>query len=119
MKKIYAIIKDTSKFKKLPSDPTILREAQLQRFLRNLKNKDIFTDDSYGKIYPSGSKPASIYGLPKIHKLNSNKGNLSLRPIISSTGTYNYNLSEFLTNLLAPVIPITNCSWIRSRFAKK
>ena len=76
VKKIYAIINDTSKFKKLPSDPTILREGQLQRFLRTLKNKDFFTDDSYDKIYPSGSKPASIYGLPKIHKLNSNKDNL-------------------------------------------
>ena len=110
VKKIYAIINDTSKFKKLSSDPTILREGQLQRFLRTLKNKGFFTDESYDKIYPSGSKPASIYGLPKIHKLNINKDNLSLRPIISSIGTYNYNLSKFLTNLLAPVIPTTNCT---------
>ena len=36
--KIYAIINDTSKFKKLSSDPTILREGQLQQFLRTLKN---------------------------------------------------------------------------------
>ena len=55
--------------------------------------------------YPSGSKPAFIYGLSKIHKLNSNKDNLSLRPIISSIGTYNYNLSKLLANLLASVIP--------------
>ena len=108
VKKIYAIINDTSKFKKLSSDPTILREGQLQRFLRTLKNKGFFTDESYDKIYPSASKPASIYGLPKIHKLNINKDNLSLRPIISSIGTYNYNLSKFLTNLLAPVSPTTN-----------
>ena len=70
----------------------------------------VFADDSYDKIYPSGSKPASIYSLPKIHKLNINKDNLSPRPIISSIGTYNYNLSKFLTNLLAPVIPTTNCT---------
>ena len=75
-----------------------------------MKNKGFFTDESYDKIYPSASKPASIYGLPKIHKLNINKDNLSLRPIISSIGTYNYNLSKFLTNLLAPVIPTTNCT---------
>ena len=75
-----------------------------------MKNKGFFTDESYDKIYPSGSKPASIYGLPKIHKLNINKDNPSLRPIISSIGTYNYNLSKFLTNLLAPVIPTTNCT---------
>ena len=81
VKKIYAIINDTFKFKKLPSDPTILREGQLQRFLRILKNKDFFTDESYDKICPSGSKPGSIYGLSKIHKLNSNK-DISPPPII-------------------------------------
>ena len=73
VKKIYTITNDISKFKKLPSDPTILREGQLQRFLRTLKSKDFFTDESYDKVY---SKPTSIYGLPKIHKLNSNKDNL-------------------------------------------
>ena len=88
----------------------MLREGQFQRFLRTLKNKDFFTDESYDKIYPSGSKPASIYGLPKIHKLNSNKDNLSLRPILSSIGTYNYNLSKFLTDILAPVVPTANCT---------
>ena len=82
VKKIYAITNDNSKFKKLSSDPTKLRERRHQRFLRTLKNKGFFTDESYDKIYPSGSKPASIYGLPKIHKLSINKDNLSLRPII-------------------------------------
>ena len=62
-------------FKK-PSDPTIWREGQLQQFLRTLKNKGFCTDESYDKIYPSGSKPAPIYGLLKIHKLNINKDNL-------------------------------------------
>ena len=105
VEKIYAIINDTSKFKKIPSYPTILRVGQLQRFLRTLKNKDFFTDESYGKIYLSGSKPASIYVLRKIHKLNSNKDNLSLCPMILSIVTYNHNLSKLLTNLLASVIP--------------
>ena len=61
-------------------------------------------------MYPRGSKTASIYGLPIIHKLNINKDNLSLPPVISSIGTYNYNLSNFFANLLAPVIPIANCT---------
>ena len=88
----------------------LLREGQPQRFLRTFKNKSFFTDESYDKIYPSGFKPTSIYDLPKIHRLNINIDNLSLRPIISSIGTYNYNLSKFLTNLFAPVIPTTNCT---------
>ena len=71
---------------------------------------NVCTDESYDKIYPNGSKPASIYSLPKIHKLNINKDNLSPPSIVSSIGTYNYNLSKFLTNLLAPVFPTTNCT---------
>lgn len=43
-------------------------------------------------MYPSGTKPASIYGLLKIHKLSAPKINLRLHPIASSIGTYNCHL---------------------------
>ena len=33
-----------------------------------------------------------------------------LRPIISSIGTYNYNLAKFLTELLHPVISKEHCA---------
>ena len=114
IKKLSDIISDTSQFQKLSADPTLLREGQLQRFLRKLKNKQFFTKEVYDKIYPSLSKPASIYGLPKIHKLNVQRNNLSLRPIVSSIGTYNYHLSKFLTDLLDPIIPTSHC--IRDSF---
>ena len=53
-----------------------------------MKDKKIFAKKKYEKIYPSDSKPAFIYGAPKIHKLKHNNINeLSLRPIISSIGT--------------------------------
>ena len=35
---------------------------------------------------------------------------ISLCPIISSVSTYNYNLSKYLSNLIAPVSPTTNCT---------
>ena len=81
--KLSDIITDTSKFKKLSADPMLLREGQLQCFLRKLKNKQFFTKEVCDKVYPSGSKPASIYGLPKIHKLNVLSNNLSLCPTIT------------------------------------
>ena len=34
----------------------------------------------------------------------------SLRPIISSIDTYNYNLAKFLTELLDPAIPKEHCA---------
>ena len=110
IKKLSDIISDTSKFKKLSADPTLLREGQLQRFLGKLKNKQFFTKEVYDKIYPSGLKPASIYDLPKIHKLNVQRNNLSLCPIVSSIRTYNYHLSKFLTDLLDPIVPTCHCT---------
>ena len=89
IKKLSDIISDTSKFKKLSADPTLLREGQLQCFLRKLKNKQFFTKEVYDEIYPSSSKSASLYGLPKIHKLNIQRDNLPLRPIVSSIDIYN------------------------------
>ena len=67
IRKIFEIIKDPTKFKELSTDPTIIREYQLQRFLRSMKGKNIFTKENYEKIYPSGSKLAFICGTPKIH----------------------------------------------------
>ena len=37
---IQKIISDTSKFEKLNEDPTLKREASIQRFLRKLKQKN-------------------------------------------------------------------------------
>ena len=75
IQKIFEIIKDRTKFKELSTDQTIIREGQLQRFLRSMKDKNIFSKENYEKIYPSGSKPAFIYGTPKIHKLKHNNIN--------------------------------------------
>ena len=64
----------------------------------------------YKKIYPCGSKPATIYGLPQTHKMLFDPDDFSLWPIISSIGTYNYNLAKFLTELLDPVISKEHCA---------
>ena len=63
---IEEIISDTSKFKKLNEDPTLKREASLQRFLCKLKKKNFLNEIEYDKLYPSGSAPARIYGTRKI-----------------------------------------------------
>ena len=55
---IQELISDTSKFEKLNEDPTLKREASLQRFLRKLKQKNFFNENEYDKLYPSGSAPA-------------------------------------------------------------
>ena len=104
-KAIEEIISDTSKFEKPIEDPTFKREALLQRFLRKLKQKNLFNKIEYDKLYPSGSAPAHIYGTPKMYKFSSSDSFPKLRPIVSSIGTSNYNLARFLCDLLLPLVP--------------
>ena len=102
---IEEIISDTSKFEKLSEDPTLKREASLQRFLRKLKQKNFFNEIEYDKLSPSGSAPACIYGTPKMRKLSSSDPFSKLHLIVSSIGTFNYNLALFLCDLLSPLVP--------------
>ena len=100
------ILNDESKFKLLNEDPTIKREGQLKRFLCKLnKNyKNFFSKSDYENIYPKGSVPARIYGLPKIHKQFSTVP--PFRPVVSSIGTFNYHLARYLGSLLTPILPM-------------
>ena len=100
------IINDRVKFKCLHKDPT--REGKLQRFLRKLRSEGQLDETTYRNIYPMGSQPARFYGLPKLHKKRAAGAPPPLRPIVSSIGAYNYNLSSiwlpfwvlvFLTNI--------------------
>ena len=106
--KILKLISDVNKLKKLNEDPTLTREGHLQHFPRKIKDKSLFNDNTYKKIYPSGSTPATIYGLPKTHKLLSN--DFQGRPIVPSITAYNYNLAKFLSELADPVIPNEHCA---------
>ena len=79
----------------------------MQRFLRERKKNGKIDKDIYSTIYPSGSQPARIYGLPKMHTIQSSNGVPPLRPIVSSVNTVNYQLAKYLCNLLQPRLPST------------
>ena len=115
----YDIVNDASKFLKLSSDPTLRRERNLQRFLSTLKNKYFFTKEQCDIIYVRESQPARIYGNPKKHTLKSAADILTFRPIVSSIGTYNYNLAKFLTDMLDPVVPTEYCAKESFSFCKE
>ena len=63
-----------------------------------MKQKIFFNKNEYNKSYPSGSAPACINGTPKMHKFSSSESFSKLRPIVSSIGTFNYNLACFQKN---------------------
>ncbi|XP_042860919.1 uncharacterized protein LOC122246419 [Penaeus japonicus] len=72
------------------------QKDKLNRFLCNIK--DSVGDSVYNCLFASKSRPGVLYGLPKIHKAGN-----PIRPIISSIGTFNYNLVKFLVPLLTPL----------------
>ena len=105
---IMDLISDHSKFEQLIEDPTKKREGSLQRFLRKLKKEEFLSEQQYKKIYPNGTSPARIYGLPKMHKYKDSDHFPKFRPIVSSISTFNYNLAKYLCSLLSPLVPSTH-----------
>ena len=101
----FRLISDTSKFKKLNEDPTLKRETSLQRFLRKLKQRNFLMKLNMINCILPGSVRARIYGTPKMHKFFSSDSFPKLRPIVSSIGTFSYNLASFLCDLLSPLVP--------------
>ena len=73
--------------------------------MRKLKEKNLIDEIEYDKLYPPGSAPARIYGTLKMHKFSSSDSFPKLRPIVLSIGTFNYNLTRFLCDLLSPLVP--------------
>ena len=96
------IINDRSKFQLLTEDIRSLREGQLQRFLRKLKNEGFFNDDVYKSVYPTGSRPATIYGLLKLHKMLDSVP--AFRPILSYGNMYDQGDGVTIGSPLAPTL---------------
>ncbi|CAF3879985.1 unnamed protein product [Rotaria magnacalcarata] len=90
------IVNDTSAFININVDPTITQEEKLIRKLNHLHSTGFLTSEELKICKPSGSQPARIYGLPKIHKL----GSPPLRPTLSACGTFNYGLTIMLAKRL-------------------
>ena len=106
------ILSATDKFKEISDkmgskgkDVTMYREGQLQRKLCALKKKNIIPPEIYSDIYPTGSVPSRLYGLPKIHKISGTSTIPPFRPIVSSVGAYNHKLAKYLAKILQPLIP--------------
>ena len=105
IKSMTELISDKQKFRKSKEDPTLKREWAIQRTLREIIKKNLFSDTEYSNLYPKGSKPARFYGTPKTRKAFLPGSLRPFRPIVSSVVTYNYNLAQYLGSLLSPRIP--------------
>ena len=73
--------------------PLLQKEKHLESVVRKILPKQIADC-----VCQAGSCLAYLYGLPKTHKEK-----LSMRPILSATGTYNYALAKWLDEKLKPL----------------
>ena len=73
--------------------PLLQKEKELRTALRQILPEEIANS-----LSPKSSRLSHLYGLPKTHKAT-----LSMRPILSATGAYNYNLAKWLEEKLKPL----------------
>lgn len=101
-----ASIDDSTKFVPISSErpkakswpPKYYHPLLDEEKLFNNAIKRILSKDAAELLLSQGSRLAHLYGLPKTHKKN-----LSVRPIVSSTGTYNFQLAKWLHEKLKPL----------------
>ena len=104
--KLNAIVDDTSKFKVLdvPENtpithhPILKQQNKISYFIKKYVKPHVSTD-TLNFILPCGAQPGKLYGLVKKHKVGN-----PLRPVVSSIGTSEYNLAQYLNEFLLPVI---------------
>ena len=73
--------------------PLLEKEKQLHTVVRR-----ILPEQTAKFLSTKGSRLAHLYGKPKTHKKT-----LAMRPILSATGTYNYQLAKWLDEKLKPL----------------
>ena len=106
--KMKNILNDSSKFHKVYIDHDkilnhlIHMENRVTDVLKNLRDKKEISSDQYKDLSPSSSRPGTMYGLAKVHKIVTD-GLPSFRPILSAIGTPTYKLEKFLVLILVPL----------------
>ncbi|CAF0930575.1 unnamed protein product [Didymodactylos carnosus] len=105
------VILQLKQFKFTKQPPLISREKSMNMYILKLLNDNVIDKETYYRIHSSCSSYATMYGQSKIHKLN-----YPLRPIISSIGSYNHDLSKYLYELIKNNRPSKSFSYIRDSF---
>ena len=98
--KMNDIISDTSKFVKVIVTSStfsiiIKIEDKINRFLSKIKKLNIISAEQYNDLFASGTAPGILYGLAKVHKINT-----PLRPILAAYNTAMYKLAKFIIPLI-------------------
>ena len=85
----------------LDTDPTPSFATEVRTTLCDLNRKKRFTKNEYNRLYPSDPIPPRMYGTIKAHKVE--KG-YPMRTVVSTVGTPTYGISQYLVELIQPVM---------------
>ena len=85
------LLEEKKTYKEIPTDPTNKLKTKLISLLKKIKADGGIEDQLYKKTYPTGAVAPKFYGLPKIHK-----GDIPLRPTVSSRGSISYEVAKEL-----------------------
>ena len=86
-------------YKEISTDPINKLKTKLISLLKKIKAGGGINDQLYEKMYPTGAVAPKFYGLPKIHKRD-----ISLRSIVFSRGSINYEVAKELSRILRPLL---------------
>ena len=85
------LLNDKKTYKEISKDPTNKLKTKLISLLKKIKADGGIEEQLYKKLYLTGAVAPKFYGLPKIHK-----GDIPLRPIVSSRGSISYEVAKEL-----------------------
>ena len=98
--------------KMLTTDPTKTFATNIQKLLSHLRKKGRFTDKEYEHLYPSDPVPPRMYGTVKAHKPEKN---YPMRIVVSTIGTANYGISDYLVKIAQKTLNKNRTRVINSR----
>ena len=97
--KAQKLLEDRGTYRVIKIDPTNKVKNKLVNLFKKTKAEGGISDQPYKKMYPTGAVAPMFYGLPKIHKRD-----ISLRPIVSSRDSINYEVAKDLSRILRPLV---------------
>ena len=78
--------------------PVIKEEERITGMLKDLRDKEKIDASLYYKLHPTGSQPARLYGLAKVHK-----DGIPLRPVLSMPGSVYHKIGNQVAEWLSVV----------------
>ena len=92
---------NTKFYEKHDNDTTNKVTRTVTRYLEQMKQNEDIDKDTYSYLLPKDPRCSRFYILPKIHK---NRQTPPGRPIVSANGHPTKRISEYVTNILNPLV---------------